>query len=127
ASAGPLTQTRSLPVDARRPRLTTRHWLRDGLRPLFTEPVRHEPGRLPETTSTRAPSPEHWLEPCWSHTDERPCGSPDSHGRRTRTHPRSRTDTNGRGYPYGSLRIKRLGIRIMIRRCGLRPGRRRRG
>jgi hypothetical protein len=28
--------------------------LRDGLRPLLTEPVRQKPGRLPETTSTRA-------------------------------------------------------------------------
>src|ERR1700733_5183602 len=29
--------------------------------PSWTEPVRQEPGRLPETTSTRAPSLEHWL------------------------------------------------------------------
>src|ERR1700729_2497750 len=29
--------------------------------PSWTEPFRQEPGRLPETTSTRAPSLEHWL------------------------------------------------------------------
>ena len=42
-----------------------------------------------------------------SHTDERPCDSPDSRGRRTRTHPRSRTDPNGRGCLHRNLRIRR--------------------
>ena len=47
-----------------------------------------------------------------SHTDERPCDSPNSRGQRTRTHPRSRTDPNWRGCLYRNLRIRRLGVRV---------------
>ena len=40
---------------------------------------------------------------------------------------RSRTDLNECGYPYGNLRQKVADAHLMIRRCGLRPGRRRGG
>ena len=40
-----------------------------------------------------------------SHRDEQPRGSPDSHGQRVSTRPRSRTDLNGSGRQHMELRI----------------------
>ena len=49
-----------------------------------------------------------------SYADERLAISPDSSGQPTRTQPKSRTDLNERGYPYGNLQIRRLYINFII-------------
>ena len=48
-----------------------------------------------------------------SHTDEQPSHDPDPPGQPEGTSPRSRTDLNGTGCPYGNLRIRTLGVQIL--------------
>jgi hypothetical protein len=47
-----------------------------------------------------------------SHLDEQPRGSPDSHGQRVATRPRSRTGLNSPGGQHRYLRIRRLGNQV---------------
>ena len=58
-----------------------------------------------------------------SHADERPSSSSDLHEQRARTRPRSRTDLNGSGSPYGSYktRLSRPQQPTSPRRCEQPP------
>src|SRR5580700_11970488 len=56
-----------------------------------------------------------------SHTDEQPSDASDPVVQPGETSPRSRTDLNGFGCPYGYLRIRRLGVRVPPSAPGRRP------
>ena len=100
-------------------------WQRSGSREGFWvgQPAATSPEEGPlAVTSTRA---SRCQAPCsggsqaGSHTDERPYRPSDLHGQPTGTRPRSGTDLNGSGCPYGYLRIGRLytGFHRLIVRC----------